>query len=521
MSGAIRKGLLLALCALAHQVVEARVANKTYFSARNELQHNGRLWAAKAPYKGMNKGERGLVTEVIAFGSKSKNDYSLGRYFGSALKADFSDANNVVTIGSSTAGLSNGLFDRQVDHTWDAGNGSSMAGKMKLNPVQKRIGAYLTARADLGSLFNFEGWHLNAELPIVRITNTIGVTYPVDTAAIAGSAKAATSKSTLAHLFDGTYSQGGKNSQQSLQYGKVSAADDVNTGTADMKFTVAYDVARDTDGMVQVRGGVIVPLGSKPTAENMFEAVRGNGGHVGIVAGIHGDIMVWENKAKKMALLVSGDAEYTFLFEAREKRIAGVYNVGADATVPWGHMGLGVQLNNAGTFPLANVLARDMKVTPGSHFDGVLGFSFLWKDFYVNGGYNLFYRKTETVDFADQWPVDRYGMATYVYQGTTAATDFSATSFTDAGKAAVGPLNERFNVASHLNPTASVAYQADTLVCTCPNQETHSALLGLGYRSMIRSIPFDISVSGSYELALDPTKAINGWSVGAKVTLYL
>jgi hypothetical protein len=521
MSGAIRKSLLLAALVVSSGVVEGKVANKTYFSARNELQHNGWLWASKAPFKNEKDGKNGISTDALLFASSSTNKLGLGRHFGASLKSDYSDANATVSIGDSSLDLPNGLFDRQVDHTYSVEDTEhAMWGKLQFRPVQKRIGAYLGAHADLGTLCNAQGWHVSVAMPIVRVSNTLGTTYVTSVASAAGDTKSVTAASTLEHLFDGTYGQIGANSQQQLEYGKIIPGTHVRTAVADIKLSVAYDIARDIDGLVQVRGGVIIPVGTKPKAERLFEAVVGNGRHVGVMAGAHGDMQLWENKEKRMAVWISGDAEYTFLFESREKRIAGIYNADADvqATVPFGHMALGVLLNNAGTFPLANVLARDMHVTPGSHFDATMGVSFTWKDFYFNAGYNMFYKKTETVDLADQWPVDRYGMATYEYAANTAATDFTASSLSTAGTDAVGPIAVRYSTATHIDE-ATVKYQVDTLACTDSNQETHAAVLGLGYRGVIKAIPFTASLVGSYEIAGDSSKAIQGWVLGAQLSM--
>jgi hypothetical protein len=159
-----------------------------------------------------------------------------------------------------------------------------------------------------------------------------------------------------------------------------------------------------------------------------------------------------------------------------------------------------------------------MHVTPGSHFDATMGLSFTWKDFYFNAGYNMFYKKTETVDLADQWPVDRYGMATYDYAANTAATDFTAGNIFTTGKDAAGPLAVRYSTATHLTG-ATVKYQVDTLACTDSNQETHAAVLGAGYNGVIKAIPFTVSVIGSYEIAGDSSKAIQGWMLGAQLSM--
>lgn len=520
MNSTIQKIILLLAVAGITAPLQAKVANKTYFSGRNELQNTGRLWAAGQPYSVAAKNSSGLKSDVFLFASQTKNTVGLGQYFGASLKDDCSDANGTVIVSASADAMPNGLFDRQIDHTYSIDTTeAAMTGTLKLAPVQKRLGAVLSAAVDLGQYFDIQGWHVAVTAPLVQVKNNLGVTYPRSSASHVGNTKVVTTGSTIEQFFAGNYRQAGGNSQQDLNYGKVQNDNSISSGLADMKITVGYDVVRELDGCVQVNAGIIVPLGKVPTAERLFEAVHGNGGHIGLVAGAHGDVRVWENKAKRMAAWLSGNAEYTFLFESTETRIAGVYNYDQEVMVPWGHTALGVQLNQAGTFPLANVLARPMTVMPGSHFEATLGGSFVWNDFYINLGYNMYYKKAETVDMLDQWPTDRYGMAAYQYAGTSAATNFNAASLAANTGDAVGALNTRYNVANHLGN--AVHYQVEVAAAAAPDQELHQAVLGAGYRRVMKNIPVTMSVVASYELSKDRTKAPNAWGLGVRVGVAL
>jgi len=517
MSGAMRRVLLLRVMAGSASVaVMSRQANKTYFAPRNELQQAGRLWAVESPYSA--KAPEGVATQasVAVFASKSTNDVGIGRYLGGSLKDDSSDANGTVTVDLSSAGLLNGLFDRQIDHTYStAGDGASMYGQMKLRPEQKRLGAVVSLESDLGKLLGFDGLRFSFAMPFVRITNNLGVTYPSSTASHTGTNKVVTAASTIKNFFEGNYTQPGTNSQEELKFGKVTTADQVRSGIADVKAALMYDVVRLDEGLVQLRGGLILPLGTKPEAEYLFTPTVGNGSHVGFMCGARGEMLLWKNEAKHMSLILTADAEFTFLLASREKRIPGIYNTGASvqALVPWGHTALGVQYQNPGLFPLANVLARDMMVIPGPHFELTTGLTYTWKDFYAKCAYNAFYRKTEVVDLADQWPTDRYGMATYDYHSDVAATNFTAAALTTTSKHAVGPLAVRNSTATHLTG-ASVVYQVDTAVCTAPDVDTQQVLIGGGYKRVIKGMPVDLGAFASYEFALDTSKAVNGWAVG-------
>ncbi len=521
MNGAIRKLLFLAAaCACIVPGAVATVANKTHFSPRNELQQNGRFWAVSAPYTQAAQGERGITTTSLVFGSKSTNTVGLGRRFGSSLKSDYSDANGALTVALSSLGLPNGLFDRQIDHTYSTGGGAaSMSGSLKLAPVQKRFGTTLGMDVDLGKILSFNGWHFSVVLPVVNVVNNLGLTYPTS---IASANKTPTG--TIQQFFAGNYTQGGHNSQQALMFGKLTTDDLSSCGIADMKVAVAYDIAREIDGAVQIRGGVIIPFGAHPTAEYLFEAIHGNGGHSGIFAGGRGDLLLWENKEKGMALWGMSDSEFTFLFNNREKRINGIFNKNTGLTVPWGHAALGIRSTVSGTFPLANVLTQDMDVMPGAHFDTTFGLTFIYKDFFFNAGYNMFFCEKETLDIATQWPVDRYGVACYSYDATPSSgavsANFTGTALSSSASA-VGPVNlpNSSSLATHI-AGAAVVYESDPSVCTGDDQETHQLLLGAGYRRVVRGIPFDAAVFASYEFPFDASKAICGWALGGKISMY-
>ena len=213
---------------------------------------------------------------------------------------------------------------------------------------------------------------------LVEVTNNMGVTFS-DLASSAtigegGDKDLLTGK--IDAFFAGTFAQTqDENTQDALAYGRVDTKDRVERGLADLKLSLAYDFAAEHDSAVCVHGGVIIPTGNRTKAVDMFEAMYGNNRHVGAFVGGEGAFRVWQNARKRMSLWLSGTAEYTFLFQAREKRIAGLYdsNAAVSKALPWGHAMLGVEEGSQKVFPLANVFARDMYVTPGSHLDGVFG----------------------------------------------------------------------------------------------------------------------------------------------------
>lgn len=546
MNNLMRKALLISAVVMTAPGVMAQMANKTYFSARNEHQQSGRSWAMSAPHR-MNQAvdsRFGLTANALVFYSESDNKAGLGQYFGAASRADLSDANATVQVPAEDGGTTNALTGRMVDHNVDAvkTNGTddggttrpvSFGGTLSLAPFQKRLGVDLGFGLDLGKMFkNLSGWHVNVNVPIVEVKNSLGATYSdldVATVGTDGDADFAGvhTVGTLATYFDGTFSQSGAgNAQDALAYGKVSTAERKADGVADVKVALSYDFAAEHDSAAAVHGGVIIPAGKRPTAVDMFEAVYGNGRHVAAFVGGEGAMRLWQNARKGMSLWLSGTAEYTLVFQGREKRVAGLYEAATSRLKPWGHAILGVQDAGTKTFPLANVFARDMYVTPGSHLDGVMGVTWAWKKFHLNFGYNFFYKQSEDIKLAGQWPLDTYGPASFEYDTATAVANFDGTSF-DAVKTganrydAVGVIQTKAKTTTAIANASGVKYNIDPAAAASSDQQTHTFLASANLSHKFRRIHVNLGFGGSWELASDKSKALEGWNLFGKFCVCL
>jgi hypothetical protein len=402
---------------------------------------------------------------------------------------------------------------------------------MNLAPWQKRHGVDLGFGLDLGKMFkNLSGWHVNVNVPIVEVKNNIGVTFTSLGAQAKGTGgDKAPLTGTVATFFDGSYSQTlAENAQDALAFGKVSTADRKSDGVADVKVALSYDFAAEHDSAAALHGGVIIPAGNRTTAVDMFEAMHGNGRHVGAFVGGEGSMRVWQNARKGMSLWLSGTAEYTYLFQGREKRVAGLYQgrTGVNKLLPWGHAMLGVKGTGTTTFPLANQFARDMYVTPGSHLDGVMGVTFAWKKLHLNLGYNFYYRQSEDVRLANPWPLDTYGVAAYEWVASTAAANFDGTSkaavkggdpvaFFDA----VGPIQTKAKTTTGIATASNVFYHIDPSAAAGSDQQTHTFLGSANFACKFRRIHVDLGFGGSWDIASDASKALEGWNLFGKFSV--
>lgn len=518
MKDLMRKALLVSACVLTAQSLQAQAANKTFFVPRSDHHQGGRTWALTAPhYMNYHQGGRfGFSTKAHVFHSSSDNKEGLGEYFGAAANADLSDAVGNAKVVVADGDATNALHGREVDHTYDLNDGgaASMGGTLNFAPTHKRTGVMLDFDWDMSKMLKgMAGWTIGINVPVVEVKNSLGLTItdsvPSDIdAGLGGTKKDAAG--TVAEFFAGTYTQSTttKNNQQALTHGRINANERKANGVADVKATFGYAFVTEHDSRVRLRAHAIVPTGNRSTGVDIFEAVYGNNHHYGLGLGGEGTLRLWNSAERKMSLWLSGAADYTFLFQGKEKRVAGLYDVANKKTAGWKHYALAVRDGQKPMFPAANKLVQDVNVTPGSHFDGTIGVTWAWKQFHMNFGYNVFYKQSEDTRLAAQWPVDRYGIVKVDYDADTAA-NFANTD------AVAGPIQHRGKTTTTTG--GAVGYQVDTDVCSGADQETHSFHLGAGYQGNFKKMSYSVNFTGSYEFAADKSKALAGWHVGGGV----
>ena len=509
-------GFLLLTCSAAG-VLEARtIANKTYFSTRNELQQRGREWAQSARHTRNNQqgGKFGATVDVSLFASRSTNEMGLGQYFGAAIKDNDTDALGTVKVvrdDDPNYEKTNALYANEIDHIlgYSAGAaGAPMYGTLTLRPYQERSGAHVRLGWNAEALVPFlKGFRFSVDAPIVRVQNTMAAT---EADALASTAD---STSTPLTYFTGGYAKTTPvgDVQSALTHGKISTKTLSKTAVADVRVSAAYDVVTGADCGLRFKGSLIVPTGSKSDEKYLWEPVVGNNRHLGAAIGFDANSRLWENEAKRMSIWVSGGLEYTYLFTSREKRLFGLWEHQRDSggwttinkRAPWRHMALGVKAGSKGGFPLANELARDAYVTPGSHFESVMGLTLCWRAFHFNLGYNVFYKQSEIVTLADAWQDDTFMFANGRDLDSLPSLDYFIQK---PGKTNSG-LGDAKKVVAHVSP----------LTCTTPDAETHTLLLSAGYNGELRKHKVNASLGASYELAANSNKALQGWALFGKV----
>jgi len=469
--------------------------------------------------------------QATGFYQESQESDDLGEYFG------IGNGKNSFQVGPQESKTSevDGRFLIHESDTGDnitsvsfptgvtAASAHPLAGLVSFNPSQKLWGVRFDYFQDIS-----HGFFFKANLPVVHVSNTMGMKICNSVPVTVVDANADTTTFSLADFFAGRVNvdKTANPSQSDLQ-GPLTKAkicgERSATGVADLDLELGYKLWNKHKGHVYLNLGVTIPTGRKPTGEWLFEPIYGNGGHVGFGAGIDAGFEFWHAKRSCARILFA--ANYRYLFDSTEQRTLGINrcnfpwvvkseaNTTQDLITPrppklmqYYLVALDQQID-APLIPAANILTRGVKVRPGSQLDAMVDLNFKSCGFIVDVGYNLYWRESECVSLknscntsCDGAAVTSYG---FVHPGYN--THFI---FNEAG---ADPLGVQAPI-DHLITNADLS----TAAAETPSQLTNKVFAGLGYG-------FDIShkylaslgLGGSYEFASD-NSAIEAWAVWGK-----
>jgi hypothetical protein len=308
------------------------------------------------------------------------------------------------------------------------------------------------------------------------------------------------------------------------------------TGVADIDIILGYNFLYEPTRHVNINVGVTIPTGNTPDSEYLFEPVVGNAGHWALGCGLDSAFQIWSNTDSSLDVLFAFN--YRYLFSSTERRIPGFVWPGGTGltTAGWagnramyGHWWLGAKKGEFTTAPMANFLARDVKVTPGSHFEGILQLAFNYTGWTFDIGYNLFAKEEESVCFKSSccspcestcdtsccdpcspcdtncytecgcWADETYAIALDTWDASTAGGFAAAYTYLNDG--------DWINT-THLCLDA----------CTNPSVLTHKLYGGITYAFKDWEYPLMLGIGGSYEWETD-NDSLDGWALWVKLGL--
>ena len=394
----------------------------SYLSMRNSTFH--RLLKQSSS----NAEAWGGHLQAAGFYSDANNRVGLGEYFGTFNKSE-------VTIGQYYTDIDHLFIFHRSGYYWepyfnyeDATSSKeerrytpaehdrrpSISGTLKLHPKFSRHGVLFTYQQDLDHIY--KKVFVSVDIPLMHVATDIGES------ADNNNNDSYTKKSFLDY-FSGCYAQQGSewaaNLQDPLTHAKLDGPHS-STGIADIKVALGYKIVERENYELNGAIHAILPTSSAPDGKSLFEPVVGNGDHWGLGFGLNGSLNIYRSDETVWEFLCN--LEYTFLFKSDEVRTLGYrqglnYEENQEDTpirFSWEYYWLGGQAGVSKVFPLANVLTRDLSVSPGGQVSGYAAFSYHRNNVTFDFGYSFFAREGENIT-VKSWPHNTYGLASAMY----------------------------------------------------------------------------------------------------------
>jgi hypothetical protein len=293
------------------------------------------------------------------------------------------------------------------------------------------------------------------------------------------------------------------NFQEPLKYAKITAGSHSKSGIADVEATLGYTLWHKKRLRIDLSGSMIIPTGSTPNGNYIFEPVYGNGHHWGLTVAFDSSCKLWNRSDRHVELTLV--AKYKYLFPSTEKRTLDfILNDSAEVqnfvrftnSRPLaGYYLLGGKNGNKGVFPLANVLTQDLRVSPGSQLEGMVNLSFFFKGLIFDLGYDFYAREKEAVALKHVWENDTYALAALNYQTNA--------NFASGNRAEAYWINDS---------------KLDFDTVRTPDQITHKVYAGFGYEWEKVQYPVMLGLGFAYESS-NNNSALTNWQAWGKLAV--
>lgn len=511
----ILKGLL-AMALAVSSAAASSYTNKTFLTPRPQGVNLPMEYTAYAELIGRKSEEKfGGNFQVTGFYQASTNGDELAKYFlvnnkstitltrqqqpqPPAGTGDYTSSNVISTVTDVDLGYL--IHQGAGVPVTDTANKTAT---VNLDPKQTAWGVRIDYFQDLGKIL--KGLYIYANLPIVHVENNPEIIVNSSDSFLAGTVAPAPAgtpsvQSVVQGYFSGSFANPDPtgatgNAQAALTNGKI-AGKQSETGVADIDIALGYRFLDGCTYGAALALAITIPTGNEADGIYMFEPLVGNGKHFGLGGDLCGYADAWGDMDHNIKIHLK--MKYRYLFENSEKRTIGIQGR------PFGQYFLlataGAAINTQLT-PAANITTLNVDVTPGSQFDGILGFAYNNCGFSFDAGYNMYFREAESVKIKDTLPTNMYAIAS---RGLNTAA---------AG------ISQTFAIAAQLDGGATPLILSnstlDASTAETPSQFTHSVYGSLGYIFKEWENPFMLAVGGKYEI---PSKnsALEQWNVWVK-----
>lgn len=313
--------------------------------------------------------------------------------------------------------------------------------------------------------------------------------------------------------------------QSEWKFGKIDKQPRIRTGVADIELKVGYEWIEQAPFHLESYAGILIPTNRKPSAEYLFDAVVGQGHHLGVIFGNHLGIEIWKDEAKDRDLRIEYSGHTQYLFRNTQcrsvdlvckpwSRYIEMYSSEEQATVA-STLPEGDSLDHHFATPGINILTLPLKVRPGFSHNMTTAALLRMKSWTLEGGYNLYCRQSECVKLACPWCE---GPAIKRYAAGTASTD---------GRGNTNPVRDitgNYRLENVTNNVALPNYKQnmikatdlDLISATSPGVITSTVYLTLGHRWDDRDWPTFANLGASYEFSNSHNGVLERWTFWAK-----
>jgi hypothetical protein len=225
----------------------------------------------------------------------------------------------------------------------------------------------------------------------------------------------------------------------------------------------------------------------------------GNGDHWAFGGGLDFRINLWTKKDQNVKFETT--INYRYLFENHERRTIGLTNMSymtetGEVFIPTEYsqyfLLAKLRQENQPLIPAANILSREVNVTPRSQVDAIFDFSYNNGGFRSELGLNVFWKDCEKVLLRDKWTDGEYYLANPDFDVTT---EFESTDGYVINKA-----NLNIPVASTPAQIAALKFYG-----------------GLGYIFKEWKYPLLLGAAAHYEWADEKNGGIQNWGIWGKL----
>lgn len=340
---------------------------------------------------GMGKVDKKRNLQFNAFVSHSREPEKLARYF--------FQGKNVLLVKETAPGGDNTLEMQQDilarDFNIIVGHQGipDFKSQITIAPRQRVYGGSLSLRAYMGEK---KQWSWAVEVPVVFVNNDLQLVEDMGGATFIPQTTLYLDQQPVVASMKDAFRQKG------MLYGKIDGAQK-SKGLGNVVVKVGYEpcsFCTMDDKYMNTYVGLVLPTDNKPEAEYMFEPMRGNNGHTGVVMGTSLESLM--RSGKSINFWSRWNIESRYLFENTQKRSFDLLVNGVWSRYLSMFENAAKAVAQQPTFGI-NLLTRDAKVRPGYQCTIDAAFCVAGERWHASIGSTTFAHQAEKIKLAQEW----------------------------------------------------------------------------------------------------------------------